>query len=51
MQNVADSKQLMFLLRKKELSSGVVALFCLVSLTEFTCELSPRDKAEQSSTV
>ena len=28
-------RQLIFLLEKKELSSGVVALYCLVSMTEY----------------
>ena len=30
-------RQLIFYLEKKELSLGIVALLCLVSLTEFTC--------------
>ena len=37
-QNVAGlNPSSFFLLRKKELSLGVVDLLCLVSLTEFTC--------------
>ena len=41
MQNIASSDltggSSFFLLRKNELSSGIVTLLCLVSLTEFTC--------------
>ena len=41
MQNVVGSSPpeaaLLFLLRKRELSSGVVALLCLVSMTDHSC--------------